>query len=168
MVFPFIYGGGCCLRPCSPVAIDGRLCCDGGITDNLPVTAVRAMGVDYVIAVDLFVPIYHERLGVLGDLAAAVELLVRHAGGGYYQADCLIEPAIAGHNYFNFSRRKSEQYMTLGEAAAERMIPLIKAALCEKDHDATPPERNGNGVKEIGDWRLEMAQSPISNLQSPS
>lgn len=148
----------------SPVMIDGHLCCDGGVTDNLPVTAVRALGVDYVIAVDLFVPIYHERLGVLGDLAAAVELLVRHAGGGYYQADCLIEPAIAGHNYFNFSRRKSEQYIALGEAAAERMIPTIQAALAEQDNGAIPPENNGNGIKEIRDWRLEMVQSPISNL----
>ncbi len=145
----------------SPVLIDGRLYCDGGVTDNLPVMAVRAMGVDYIIAVDLFVPIYHERLGVLGDLAAAVQLLVRHAGGGYNLADCLIEPAIAGHNYFNFSRRKSEQYIALGEAAAERMIPTIKAALAEKDNDAIPPESNGNGVKEIGDWRLEIEPSLI-------
>jgi len=122
----------------TPVVIDGRYYCDGGVTDNLPVTAVRAMGADYVIAVDLFVPLYHPRLGFIGATAAAIELLIRHAGGGFHMAHCLIEPAIAGHNYFNFSRRKSEQYLALGEAAAEHMIPTIKAAL-ENANPLPPP-----------------------------
>lgn len=113
----------------TPVEIDGHLYCDGGVTDNLPVDAVRAMGADYVIGVDLFVPIYRQRLGVIGAAAAAIELLIRNAGGGMAQADCLIEPAIAGHNYFNFSRYKSEQYIALGEAAATSMVPAIKAAV---------------------------------------
>jgi NTE family protein len=109
----------------TPVEIDGRFYCDGGVTDNLPVDAVRQMGADYVIAVDLFVPIYRQNLGFLGATAAAIELLIRDAGGCRAQADCLIEPAIAGHNYFNFSRRKSEQYIALGEAAAMQMLPTI-------------------------------------------
>lgn len=124
----------------TPVVIDGRYYCDGGVTDNLPVTAVRAMGADYVIAVDLFVPLYHPRLGFIGAMAAAIELLIRHAGGGFHQADCLIEPAIAGHNYFNFSRRKSEQYIALGEAAAEQMIPTIQAALDITNPLPPPPD----------------------------
>lgn len=113
----------------TPVEINGRYFCDGGVTNNLPVDAVREMGADYIIAVDLFVPIYRPRLGVLGALLAALELLIRHAGGGSNQADCLIEPAIAGHNYLNFSRKKSLQYIALGEAAARQVVPTIKAAL---------------------------------------
>lgn len=126
----------------TPVEIDGRLVCDGGITDNLPVDAVRQMGADYVIAVDLFVPIYRSQLGFIGAAAEAIELLIRHAGGGMIQADCLIEPAIAGHNYFNFSRRKSQEYIALGEAAAECMIPTIKAALAECDTSHSSPDRS--------------------------
>lgn len=113
----------------TPVEIDGRLYCDGGISDNLPVDAVRAMGADYVIAVDLFVPTYRQNFGVLGDLSAAIELLVRDAGGCRKQADCLIEPAIAGHSYLNFGSSKSNEYMRLGQLAAEQMIPTIQAAL---------------------------------------
>ncbi|MCP4361791.1 MAG: patatin-like phospholipase family protein [Chloroflexi bacterium] len=113
----------------TPVEIDGSYYCDGGISDNIPVDAVREMGADYIIAVDLFVPHYRPGLGFLGASLAALELLIRHAGGGAKEADCVIEPAIAGHNYFNFSRRKSQEYMRLGEAAAESMIPTIKAAL---------------------------------------
>ncbi|MGE0640878.1 MAG: patatin-like phospholipase family protein [Thermoanaerobaculia bacterium] len=40
----------------SPVEIDGRLLVDGGVVDNLPVDAARAMGADLVIAVDLDQP----------------------------------------------------------------------------------------------------------------
>lgn len=115
----------------TPVQIDGRLYCDGGISDNLPVDAVRAMGADYVIAVDLFVPIYRQQYGLLGDLSAAIEILVRDAGGCRKQADCLIEPAIAGHSYLNFGSRKSQEYMALGQLAAEQMLPTIQAALAE-------------------------------------
>ncbi len=113
----------------TPVEIAGRFYCDGGVTNNLPVKVVREMGADYVIAVDLFVPLYRPRLGVIGALLAALEMLIRHAGGGGGQADCLIEPALAGHNYLNFSRRKSQQYIALGEMAAQQVIPTIKAAL---------------------------------------
>lgn len=135
----------------TPVTINGRLYCDGGVTDNLPVDAVRAMGADYVIAVDLIVPLYRHNLGFLGAAAAAMELLVRDAGGCRSQADCLIEPAIAGHNYFNFSRRKSEQYMMLGAAAATQMLPAIKAALVESSE-------NGNTL-------FSTARSGKSNLE---
>lgn len=37
----------------TPVELDGRLLVDGGIRDNLPVDAARAMGADIVIAVDI-------------------------------------------------------------------------------------------------------------------
>ena len=115
-----------------PVKIDGRYYCDGGVSDNLPVDAVRQMGADYVIGVDLFVPIYHKWLGFLGAGFAAVETLVRQSGGGYKEADCLIVPDISGHNYLDFSESKSEQYMRAGEEAAEAALPAIREALAEE------------------------------------
>ncbi|MEX0941268.1 MAG: patatin-like phospholipase family protein [Pseudomonadales bacterium] len=42
----------------SPVEIDGKMLVDGGIANNLPVDVVKAMGVDYVIAVDITTPLY--------------------------------------------------------------------------------------------------------------
>lgn len=113
----------------TPVEINGRLYCDGGVADNLPVDAVRKMGADYVIGVDLFVPIYRKWMGFFGAATAALETLIRQSGGGYKDADCLIAPNISGHNYFNFSESKSEQYIEIGEAAAEAALPTIKAAL---------------------------------------
>jgi NTE family protein len=41
----------------APVEIDGQLLVDGGIAQNLPVDAVRSMGADIVIAVDISTPL---------------------------------------------------------------------------------------------------------------
>ena len=109
-----------------PVEQDGRLLCDGGISDNLPVDAVREMGADYVIGVDLFVP-NKPKWGLLGMGAIAVETLVRQSGGGYKDADCLIVPDLSGQTYFRFS--KADEYIAIGEAAAEAAIDEIKAEL---------------------------------------
>lgn len=40
-----------------PVAMDGRVLVDGGVAQNLPVAAVRAMGADIVIAVNVGTPL---------------------------------------------------------------------------------------------------------------
>jgi NTE family protein len=113
----------------TPVQLDGRWYCDGGVADNLPVDAVRQMGADFVIGVDLFVPHYSRRLGPIGAGSAAIQTLVRQAGGGFKDANCLIQPDISGHSYLDFSRKKSEQYIALGAAAAQKAIPALKALL---------------------------------------
>ena len=41
----------------TPVVLDGRLLVDGGLSNNVPVDVVRAMGADIVIAVDLGAPL---------------------------------------------------------------------------------------------------------------
>jgi len=44
----------------APVRIDGRLLVDGGMANNLPVSVVREMGADIVIAVDISTPLLTE------------------------------------------------------------------------------------------------------------
>ncbi len=111
----------------TPVEIDGRLLCDGGVADNLPVDAVREMGADFVIAVDLFMPGDAHRWGPLGMGAAALETLIRTSGGGIRQADCLIMPDISGFSYLRFSQ--SHAFIELGKAAARRALPGILSRL---------------------------------------
>lgn len=113
----------------SPVEINGRCYCDGGVTDNLPVDIVRQMGADFVIGVDLFVPSFRRSLGPLGAGSAALQTLIRQSGGGLKEADCLITPDISGQSYLNFSRKQSKQYIAQGAAAAQRVIPGLKAIL---------------------------------------
>ncbi|MCP4425399.1 MAG: patatin-like phospholipase family protein, partial [Chloroflexi bacterium] len=110
-----------------PVELDGRLLCDGGIANNLPVDATRALGADYVIGVDLFAPEYDGRWGPLGLLLTAAETLIRHSGGGVTEADCLIVPPIDDHSFVSFSN--NEQFIALGKAAARQKISQIIADL---------------------------------------
>lgn len=42
----------------APVEINGQILVDGGIANNLPIDVAKAMGVDYVIAVDIATPLY--------------------------------------------------------------------------------------------------------------
>ncbi|MFQ5578460.1 MAG: patatin-like phospholipase family protein [Anaerolineae bacterium] len=111
----------------TPVELEGRLLGDGGVSNNLPVSAVRELGADYVIGVDLFIPVVRRRLGPFGFGLAAIETLVRRSGGGVDAADCLISPALAGVSYFSTSH--NEQLIALGKSATRQVLPAIQAAL---------------------------------------
>jgi NTE family protein len=111
----------------APVELDGRVLVDGGITDNIPADVARLLGADYVIGVDVFTPAHRRYLGPLGQSIAAIETLIRHAGQGKDECDCLIIPDLAGQSYFRFSNHA--RLIALGEEAARRQLPAIKAAL---------------------------------------
>jgi NTE family protein len=109
------------------VEYDGRLLFDGGSSNNLPGRAVRTLGAEYVIGVDLFRPTIRRGMGALAYGMAAVENFVRRSGGGLDSCDALIVPDLAGASYFRFSQR--ERMMALGRRAAETQVPVIRAAL---------------------------------------
>lgn len=115
----------------TPVEVNGRLLCDGGVTNNLPVDAVRALGADVVIGVDLFAPDQNQRWGPVSTLATAVETLIRQSGGGVNRADCLIVPDIADGSFLRFSL--SREYMAKGAAAARVALPEIRQLLNHGD-----------------------------------
>jgi NTE family protein len=125
-----------------PLIHEGRLLADGGISDNLPDYAVRSLGADYVIGVDVFAPAFRSYLGPFGAMLAAVETLVQHAGGGDLDADCLIIPDLVGKSFVRLSR-----YMELidaGKEAAQKALPTIKADLKENgdpDQPTIPSEQ---------------------------
>jgi len=110
----------------TPVEIEGRLLGDGFVTDSVPVSAARAMGADYVIGVDILAPAIRTGWGALGYAIAGVEIMAQRAGRGYYQADCLISPNLAGVSYL---RLDFEKLVALGEKAAEERLPAIQTAL---------------------------------------
>jgi NTE family protein len=104
---------------------------DGGVARNLPAQAARELGADVVIGVDLFKPYVRKYFGPLGIASTALEILVRHSGGGLVGADVVISPALDNKTYSRFSRY--EEMIELGEIAAEAMMPVIRAALGERD-----------------------------------
>jgi NTE family protein len=111
----------------TPVEMDGRVLCDGGISNNLPVDVAHSLGADYVIGVNLFDPLYRRPRTIFSMGFAAVETLVRRAGGGLSACDCLISPDLIGASYVRLSKKLD--LIERGMAAAELQLPVICAAL---------------------------------------
>jgi NTE family protein len=111
----------------TPLRYRGRLLCDGGVSDNLPVSVARSLGADYVIGVNLFDPLFPKPRNLLTVGFAAAETLVRRAGGGVDAADCLVRPDLIGQTYVNFSKKLD--LIARGEIAAEAALPQIREAM---------------------------------------
>lgn len=88
----------------SPAEVNGRLLGDGSLLDAIPVSGARLLGADYVIGVNILTPTQREGWGALGFLIDGLEITIEKAGGGYYSADCLINPNLAGATYLRFSK----------------------------------------------------------------
>lgn len=110
-----------------PRRINGYLLADGGVVNNLPVSAVRELGADYVIGIDIFEPSYTRQWGPLGLGLTAIEMLISRAGGGENEADCLIRPELAGATFIRFSKR--QKLIESGRVATERAVPGLRMAL---------------------------------------
>jgi NTE family protein len=126
----------------APVELDGRLLCDGGITDMLPVSALREMGADYTIGVDILTFKLRRYFGPLGYLFAGLEIVLENAGGGTEYADCLIAPQLQGETYINFYKRK--KLFELGRDAALKKLDYILSDL-GKEPLALPMEKISEG-----------------------
>ncbi|HEX7973517.1 MAG TPA: patatin-like phospholipase family protein [Anaerolineales bacterium] len=110
-----------------PVELDGRLLGDGSLVDTVPVSILREMGAEYVIGVDIFASTIRPRWGVFGMGFNALEILVRRAGGGIGEADCLISPDLRGKTYLRLSKR--EEFFLLGEQAAQSHLERVVSDL---------------------------------------
>ncbi|MBC7249968.1 MAG: patatin-like phospholipase family protein [Anaerolineae bacterium] len=113
----------------TPVPLGDKLLIDGGVLNNVPVSVVRDMGADYVIAVDLVPPV--ERPAppqTVFDLGIMVfSTLLRTAYSEAHTADCLIMPDIGHFSWADFSQ--ALDLIAKGREAAEAKIEQIKRDL---------------------------------------
>jgi len=113
----------------TPLERGEQILVDGGVLNNLPVSVVRDMGADYVIAVDLLPPtIWGSRPQNLFEMFyLSFYTLLRAAHSEALEADCLIVPAIGKFNWVDFSQ--VEALIEKGREAAEAKIEQIKQDL---------------------------------------
>ncbi len=106
-----------------PAQRDGQLLVDGGLVDNLPVEAARAMGVDVLIAVDVSFPLYaREQLSSPLEVTnQAFAILIRARTQEQRQkltaSDVLIDPPLGRFPSTDFSR--VPQALRAGERGAQ-------------------------------------------------
>lgn len=118
----------------TPVEYEGRLLVDGGLINNLPVSAVREMGADYVIAVDLL-PLSSVTREPPANLLEVWYLslftLMRNTHREASQANVVIYPSLGQFGWIDLSNVPS--FIERGRRATEAMMPRILRDLNVED-----------------------------------
>jgi NTE family protein len=111
-----------------PVEVGGRLLIDGGVVNNLPISVVRSLGAEVVIAVGLGSPPGTYPRGPLQIGVSALDFLLMRAGDDPTTADVHLPIPVWGlGSLLRTSHR--ERVVALGEQAAEKALPAIRAAV---------------------------------------
>ena len=113
----------------APYPIGDKIYLDGGLTRNLPVDVVRAMGADIVIAVNISSPLLkrNEILSIVGVSLQMINILteqnVRQSLESLQPGDFLISPALDTIGSTDFSLVADA--ITLGAAATREIAPKL-------------------------------------------
>ena len=110
----------------TPVEYEDRVLVDGGLINNLPVAAVREMGADYVIAVDLSAPLVGPRkppANLMEMWFLSLATLIRNTHREASLADVVISPVVGEFNWVDLSQ--IPVLIERGHEAARRVLPRI-------------------------------------------
>ena len=111
-----------------PVEIGGRLLSDGGVINNLPISVVRELGADIVIAVGLGAPRGRLPASTLQMIFEAFESLLRHAADDPATADVHLSIPVWGLSSM-VRTSQVHRLIALGQQTAEDGLPAIRAIL---------------------------------------
>jgi NTE family protein len=115
----------------TPCRRNGRLLVDGGVIDNLPIQAMREMGAEYVIAVDLLPPPgvrRREPESIIEISLTSLYALVRASQvNAHGAADCVIAPDVVDTSLVDLTA--FQELIAAGRAAAEAALPQLRADL---------------------------------------
>ncbi len=124
-----------------PVELGKQILADGGLSNPVPVSVVREMGADLVIAVNVEPSYFYkpiESLPPLTGIPAHSVNILRHnlTFHSLKTADIVISPdtpvrSLVGWDYF-FDREKARAVIAAGEKAAEKAIPEIRRLVEER------------------------------------
>jgi NTE family protein len=108
-----------------PVAYEGQLLVDGGVSVEVPAALARAMGATHVIAV--YIPMQEARVapGHMFEVLNRCFQIMQYHGQEVWRkhSDVVIEPAVASHGWNAFESGQS--MIEAGEAAARAALPEI-------------------------------------------
>lgn len=115
----------------SPVKIDDRVLVDGGVLQRVPASAVREMGADLVIAVDVGMNMGDYKLDHIFDvLSRSIDIMSREIHQSQKEdADVLIIPDVDDIGSFDF--HCADKAIARGEAATRQLLPLLFKSLKE-------------------------------------
>lgn len=114
-----------------PANIDGELFVDGGVIDRVPVSVVKDMGADIVIAVDVS---YFESTSpirsIFDVIAQTIDIMEREIlEQRMIEADLILRPKVGHYSTTMFT--KVDEIIEEGEKAALAIIPRLKTLLAQ-------------------------------------
>ncbi|MFA9557343.1 patatin-like phospholipase family protein [Evansella sp. AB-rgal1] len=121
-----------------PETIDGKLYVDGGVVDRVPVSVVKEMGADIIIAVDVsYVDEEPEITSIYDVIIQSMDIMekevMRHRE---IETDIMIRPSLSHISSTQYSN--VQEIIQSGEAEAEKHIEQLKKKIQnwkEKQHD---------------------------------
>lgn len=121
-----------------PAEINNMTLIDGGVSCPIPVRALKMMGADIVIGIDV-IPKHNQcnkSLGMFDVLNYSVTILnYLVSRQELKEADIVISPDCTSVSWQHlFSKDKSADVIKLGEETALKAIPMIKTALSQRDN----------------------------------
>jgi NTE family protein len=156
----------------APVEVNGRMLVDGGVVDNLPVDAARAMGADIIIAVNVGTPLMtrseiNDVVGVAGQLALIMGLeTIERSIASLKARDLLITPDLKGLGSADFAQ--GERIIAAGEAAARRIADRLAALGIAADTYAQAETQRTQLVREEGPFRVDEVRVAGTQAVSPA
>jgi NTE family protein len=113
----------------SPVELAGRQLVDGGMAENVPVKALKSLGADVVIAVNLFghQQVFPPASNVFQILMRVWYFFVREEKAFREEADVVLEPDMRMFDLFDFSQGKA--IIAAGEKEARGRLGKIKQVI---------------------------------------
>jgi NTE family protein len=114
-----------------PEVIDGEYYVDGGVIDRVPVSVVKEMGADLVIAVDVsFFESSHAITSIFDVIAQSIDVMEREIlRYRMLDADLMLRPNVGHYSTNKFS--EVSKIIDEGEKTALEMIPNIKKMMEE-------------------------------------
>ncbi|MBD1371402.1 patatin-like phospholipase family protein [Hazenella sp. IB182357] len=112
-----------------PVYHQGRILTDGGVIDRVPISVVRDMGADFVIAVDVIPRVHEAKIENIFDvMTQTLSIMQREIlSQQMLTADFLFHPHVGDFSATSF--RKSEVLIERGRVEAEKHITQLKNLL---------------------------------------
>lgn len=119
-----------------PVPIGDDLFCDGGVSENVPVTQCKEMGADIVIAVcidEQFLPEPRDNFRKMGSVSRRlIKLQLRDVDAPQLaKADIVIHPNTDGISLISTKKQDAINGVKAGREAALAALPQIKKRLAE-------------------------------------
>ncbi|WP_458414004.1 patatin-like phospholipase family protein [Schinkia sp. CFF1] len=108
-----------------PEKMNGRLLVDGGVVDRVPISVVKEMGADLVIAVDVsHVKVDAEISSIFDVILQSIDIMQDElARLKQFDADVLIKPRVEQYSAKAFTN--TEDIIRIGEEETVKQIPFI-------------------------------------------